>query len=156
MPFMQIMGFDCHLLHLVLVQSKQYMVVNVATFSYPATKSQVNEGGIEKLVNVLSYIKSSALSMKAKIDDERTKRHISKIDDFVGTSTVADTEEWETKLIWPDMSVLEDSRDWDDSSEDAEENIRDEEDDEEECEEEEVEEDEKDEEEENESEGDDL
>lgn len=69
--------------------------------------------------------------MKAKIDDARTKRHISKIDDLVGTSTVADTEEWETKVIWPDMSVLEDSRDWDDNSEDAEENIHDEEDDEE-------------------------
>ncbi|GAA5815983.1 hypothetical protein MFLAVUS_009502 [Mucor flavus] len=113
------------------IRPKQYMVVNVATFSYPATKSQVNEGGIEKLVNALSYIKSSASGMKAKIDDARTKRHISKIDDLVGTSTVADTEEWETKVIWPDMSVLEDSRDWDDNSEDAEENIHDEEDDEE-------------------------
>lgn len=56
-PFMQIMGFDCHLLHLVLVKPKHYMLVNIFTFSYPVTKAQVNEGGIEQLINVLSYIK---------------------------------------------------------------------------------------------------
>lgn len=56
-PFMQIMGFDCHLLHLVLVKPKHYMLVNVVTFSYPVTRTQINEGGIEQLINVLSYIK---------------------------------------------------------------------------------------------------
>lgn len=56
-PFMQIMGFDCHLLHLVLVKPKQYMLVNVSTFSYPVTKATVREGGIEQLINTLFYIK---------------------------------------------------------------------------------------------------
>lgn len=56
-PFMQIMGFDCHLLHLVLVKPKHYMLVNIINVSYPVTKSMVNDGGIEKLVDVLFYVK---------------------------------------------------------------------------------------------------
>ncbi|KAI9010929.1 hypothetical protein CLU79DRAFT_710181, partial [Phycomyces nitens] len=45
-PFMQIMGFECHLLHLVLVKPEKYMLIKVATISYPVTKSFVNEGSI--------------------------------------------------------------------------------------------------------------
>lgn len=56
-PFMQIMGFDCHLLHLVLVKPKQYILVNVVIFLYPVIKSQINKSGIEQLINFLSYIK---------------------------------------------------------------------------------------------------
>lgn len=54
---MQVIGFECQLLHLVLIKPEQYILVNVTTFSYPVIKSQVNEGGIDQLVNVLSYIK---------------------------------------------------------------------------------------------------
>lgn len=56
-PVLQVVGFDCHLLHLVLVKPIHYMLVNVVIFSYPVTKTQVNEGEIEQLINVLSYIK---------------------------------------------------------------------------------------------------
>ncbi|KAG2211460.1 hypothetical protein INT46_000284, partial [Mucor plumbeus] len=129
-PFMQIMGFDCHLLHLVLVKPKHYMLVNVVTFSYPVTRTQINEGGIEQLINVLSYIKRSALEMKAQIDNARTKKHISKIDDLLGGSPIAESQQWETKVTWPDMSILEDNFNWDNGTEDAEEDIHDGEEDE--------------------------
>lgn len=52
-PLTQIMRFDCHLLHLVLVKPKHYTLVNVINFSYPVTRTQVNE----QRINVLSYIK---------------------------------------------------------------------------------------------------
>lgn len=56
-PFMQIMGFECHLLHLVLVKPKQYALKQVATISYPITKELIDEGGIEKLIDTLAYVK---------------------------------------------------------------------------------------------------
>lgn len=56
-PFMQVIGFECHLLHLVLVKPKHYMLIKIATISYPVTVSQINEGGIEQIINVLTYVK---------------------------------------------------------------------------------------------------
>lgn len=50
-PVLQIMESDCHLLLLVLIKPKHYMLVNIVTFSYPVTKAQVNESGIEQLAS---------------------------------------------------------------------------------------------------------
>ncbi|ORE10773.1 hypothetical protein BCV72DRAFT_220920 [Rhizopus microsporus var. microsporus] len=80
------MGLDRHLLHLALALPKQYILINVVIFSCSVTKIQVNEGEIEQLINVILYIKKSALEMEAQINDARIKRHISKIDDFLGAS----------------------------------------------------------------------
>lgn len=112
-PFMLIMGFDCHLLHLFLVKPKHYMLVDVVSFSYPVTKALLNKGGIEQLIDVLSYIKASALEMMSQIDDSRTKKHINKIDVLMGANPKDKTNQWETKVIWPDMSTLGDGCDGD-------------------------------------------
>jgi hypothetical protein len=58
--------------------------------------------------------------MKAQIDDAQTKKHISKIDDLLGASPVAESQQWKTKAIWPEMSILEDDCNWDDETQDAE------------------------------------
>lgn len=68
--------------------------------------------------------------MKAQIDNARTKKHISKIDDLLGGSPIAESQQWETKVTWPDMSILEDNFNWDNGTEDAEEDIHDGEEDE--------------------------
>ncbi|KAI7898845.1 uncharacterized protein BX663DRAFT_513624 [Cokeromyces recurvatus] len=118
-PFMQIMGFDCHLLHLVLVKPKQYMLVNVVTFSYPVTKKQINEGGIEQLINVLSYIKRSAIKMKEQINSAKIEKHVSKIDNLLNTSPIVESKKRGTKVIWPDKTILDDVCMWDDNTEDG-------------------------------------
>lgn len=145
-PFMLIMRFDCHLLHLILVKPEQYMLVNVATSPYSANKNQINEDGTEQLVNVLSYIKaachdyitdcsvsliicallqSSALEMKAKFDTARVKKHVGKIDDLLDTSPVIESQNWETKVFWPDESILDDNCKQNNDSKNDEENIHD-------------------------------
>ncbi|EPB86061.1 hypothetical protein HMPREF1544_07137 [Mucor circinelloides 1006PhL] len=136
-PFMQIMGFECHLLHLVLVKPKQYALKQVATISYPITKELIDEGGIEKLIDTLAYVKESALEMKAKISSNMTSRHTNKINNLLGESSKCKTDLWTTAVRWPDMSVLEVDSNWvTDNGEDDEDEDEDDEEDEDEEEEE--------------------
>ncbi|RCH81656.1 hypothetical protein CU097_005090, partial [Rhizopus azygosporus] len=139
-PFMQIMGFECHLLHLFLVKPKQYALKQVATISYPITKDSIEEGDIEKLIDTLAYVKESALEMKAKISSNMTSRHTNKISNLLGKSSKCKTDAWTTAVRWPDMSVLEVDSNWvTDNGEDYEdEDEEDEEKDDEECDNEEL------------------
>ncbi|KAI8359894.1 hypothetical protein EDC96DRAFT_595841, partial [Choanephora cucurbitarum] len=56
-PFMQIMGSECHLLHLVLVKPKHYALKQVVAISYPITKESIDKGGIERRIDTLVYVK---------------------------------------------------------------------------------------------------
>ncbi|KAG1144430.1 hypothetical protein G6F37_006852 [Rhizopus arrhizus] len=42
------------------------------------------------------------------------------MDDLLGASPVAESQQWKTKAIWPEMSILEDNCNWDDETKDAE------------------------------------
>ncbi|KAI9261042.1 hypothetical protein BY458DRAFT_516114 [Sporodiniella umbellata] len=136
-PFMQIVGFECHLLDLVLVKPKQYVLKKVATISYPITDELVDKGSIEKLIDTLTYVKNSALEMKAKISINMTSKHTNKISNLLGESSKYKTDPWTTAVRWPDMSVLEvDSNRVTDNGEDGEEDEEEEES--EECDDEEL------------------
>lgn len=66
------------------------------------------------------------MEITAQIGDARTKKHISKMDNLVDASPKAESQQWETEVTWPDMSILEDNCSWEDDTEDAEEDIYDE------------------------------
>ncbi|KAI9254728.1 hypothetical protein EDC94DRAFT_235812 [Helicostylum pulchrum] len=114
---MQVIGFECHLLHLVLVKPKHYMLIKIATISYPVTVSQINEGGIEQIINVLTYVKQSNLDMKSQIDRSKTRKHINKIEDILGTTSAAETPQCNSNILWPDLSILDNKSNWDDEEE---------------------------------------
>lgn len=66
------------------------------------------------------------MELKTQVETSKAKKHVSKIDDLLNTSHVAESQHWETKVIWPDKSVLEEIYKWDNDAEDDEENIHDE------------------------------
>jgi hypothetical protein len=68
-PFLLIMGFDCQVLLLRLAESRLYLVEHVSTFSFPITKTHINQGGIEEMINVLSYLRVS-ISLQATRRDQ--------------------------------------------------------------------------------------
>ncbi|ORE01151.1 hypothetical protein BCV72DRAFT_322932, partial [Rhizopus microsporus var. microsporus] len=65
-PFLLIMGFDCQLLGVRLVQPKLYCLEEIGRFSFPVSKKQI-EGGIGKMVSLLTFAR---VNMILRIEEE--------------------------------------------------------------------------------------
>lgn len=68
---------------------------------------------------ICTLLQKSALETKAQVNDARTKKYVNKIDGLLGASPVVKSQQWETKVIWPNMKVLEDSFNQDDEEEES-------------------------------------
>ncbi|KAG1048238.1 hypothetical protein G6F43_009358 [Rhizopus delemar] len=55
-PITMIMGTDCHVFSLSLVDGNVYILQKVLSFSYPRTYHQVSKGGIAKLLDGFAVI----------------------------------------------------------------------------------------------------
>lgn len=53
------------------------------------------------------------MEMKIQVDNTKTKKHTNKINDLLGVSSPTETQTWETRVQWPNVSVLEDFSEWD-------------------------------------------
>lgn len=58
-PIIIIMGIDCHVFSLSLVDGNVYILQKVLSFSYPHTCHQVSKGGIAKLLDGFAVIEVS-------------------------------------------------------------------------------------------------
>lgn len=55
--------------------------------------------------------------MKSQIDRSKTRKHINKIEDILGTTSAAETPQCDSNILWPDLSILDNKSNWDDEEE---------------------------------------
>ncbi|PHZ07173.1 uncharacterized protein RHIMIDRAFT_244380, partial [Rhizopus microsporus ATCC 52813] len=110
-PFMLIIGFDCQLLGLRLIQPKLYCLDNIGTFSFPINKKHIKEGAIEDIVNILTFARVyvifqtvQAIELKNKINNLERTKHISKLAKDLRSTSGRDA--WCTDVIWPSDQVI--------------------------------------------------
>lgn len=63
-PIILVMGLNCHLFTLSLIDQNVYVVQKVHSFSYPRTYRQVSEGGIAKILDGFAIIEVSNIYTK--------------------------------------------------------------------------------------------
>ncbi len=55
--------------------------------------------------------------MKNQVGNDKTKKHINKINGLLSVGSKAATQTWDTSVRWPDLSVLENEFNWDNDEE---------------------------------------
>lgn len=62
-PIIQVMGLNCHVFSLSLVDKNVYILQKIKSLSYPRTFQELRSGGIKKLIDGLNIIKVNYLEM---------------------------------------------------------------------------------------------
>ncbi|CAO0790352.1 unnamed protein product [Mucor circinelloides] len=129
-PFVQIMGLECHLYALRQVQDF-YVVQTIDCVTFPVTHSAIKDNGIQRLLSCLEMAKNLSLSLKAAIKEVKIKKTTGKM------GSILNKKENEMKsaartMVWPsEEDVEEEEEEKDEGKEDDDDDDDEEEDDEE-------------------------
>ncbi|KAG1167522.1 hypothetical protein G6F46_008332 [Rhizopus delemar] len=106
-PIIMVMGIDCHVFSLSLIDRGVYILQQVLSISYPRMCHQVSKGGIAKLLDGFAVIED-LIDDTINIYDEYSKNIDNIIDKIDGNSKKkVDIDKWLSPVIWDEDDYSE-------------------------------------------------
>ncbi|KAI9345709.1 hypothetical protein BD770DRAFT_396772 [Pilaira anomala] len=99
LPIIHIMGMNCRISILNLIDKNVYVVQDIFNFKYPKTIKQVNEGGIQKLMTGLSLLENLLLDIDDIYNDVTDKMDIIK-NELINKKSKSIVNDYISAVIW--------------------------------------------------------
>ncbi|KAG1047608.1 hypothetical protein G6F46_004570 [Rhizopus delemar] len=101
-PIIQVMGFECEVFVVALVEPKLYTIEKVHVMNFPVTNKNLRNNGIEAIIQGLAFVEELSLSIQEILDENKIFKVTNKME-AISSKTKPKTvlkKEWTTKVKW--------------------------------------------------------